>query len=49
MTSIQFILLVLVAAVAGMGSVLDEVHMHPLSFAEFMTVYQGHYDRQGRP
>ena len=21
----------------------DEVHMHPLSFAEFMTVYQGHY------
>ena len=21
----------------------DEVHMHPLSFAEFMTVYPGHY------
>ena len=21
----------------------DEVHMHPLSFAEFMTVYKGHY------
>ena len=21
----------------------DEVHMHPISFAEFMTVYQGHY------
>ena len=28
MTSIQFILLVLVAAVAGMGSVLDECQFH---------------------